>query len=144
VILYNDLNGDSERQEEEPSIPGGAISVSNRAGNVAKSEDTVEGLDPQCFEDLPEGEYNISVGIPAGYNPTTASNRSIGISPGDITYIPFGAQANTETQVQAPMPEGDGKSPLLAIVGGLLLVSGLALGLLASRLLGSRSAKKAK
>jgi len=95
VILYNDLNGDSERQELEPSIPGGALSVNNRAGNVSKAEDTVEGLDPQCFEDLPEGEYNVSVGIPAGYNPTTATNRVIGIKAGDITYIPFGAQANT-------------------------------------------------
>jgi hypothetical protein len=144
IILYNDTNGDSERQEEEVSIPGGAISISNRSGSVSKGENTVEGLDPQCFEELPEGEYNVSVGVPVGYNPTTATNRSIGIKAGDITYIPFGAQANTQTLVEAPTPEGSGKSPLLAIVGGLLLASGLALGLLAGRLVGRNSPKKSK
>ncbi|MGE5222432.1 MAG: LysM peptidoglycan-binding domain-containing protein, partial [Omnitrophica WOR_2 bacterium] len=37
VFLYNDQNGDSLHQEEEPSIPLGAISVSNRSGSVSKT-----------------------------------------------------------------------------------------------------------
>lgn len=143
VILYNDTNGDSQRQEEEASIPGGAINVSNRSGSVTKTEDTIAGLEPQCFSELPEGDYNISVGVPDGYNPTTAMNRMIEIKAGDITYLPFGAQANTETVVEAPTPTGSGKSPLLVIVGGVLLVTGVALGLFAGRLAGVRSVKPA-
>jgi len=34
VILYNDSNGDSIRQEEEPSIPDGAISVGDKSGEI--------------------------------------------------------------------------------------------------------------
>jgi hypothetical protein len=143
VILYDDVNGDSQRQEEEASIPGGAINVSNRSGSVTKNEDTLVGLEPQCFNELPEGDYNISVGVPDGYNPTTAMNRTIEIGAGDITYLPFGAQANTETVVEAPTPTGSGKSPVLAMVGGVLLVLGIALALFAGRLVGARSPKTA-
>ncbi len=32
ILLFDDVNGDSIRQEEEASIPDGAISVSNRSG----------------------------------------------------------------------------------------------------------------
>ena len=34
ILLFNDYNGDSIRQESEPSIPGGAISLTNRGGTV--------------------------------------------------------------------------------------------------------------
>ena len=45
VLLYNDLNGDSMRQEAEPSIPGGEISVSNRLGTVSLTAETPSGGD---------------------------------------------------------------------------------------------------
>jgi len=137
VILYNDLNGDSMRQETEPSIPRGAISLTNREGTVTRSEKTAAGSDPQCFQELPEGSYTVSIGVPDGYNPTTIMNRSITLKAGDITYLPFGAQANTQTVVQAPVPRGSGNNPILGITGGLLLVAGFVLALFAGRLLGS-------
>jgi murein DD-endopeptidase MepM/ murein hydrolase activator NlpD len=43
VLLYNDLNGDSMRQETEPSIPNGEISVSNRLGTVSLTAQTPSG-----------------------------------------------------------------------------------------------------
>jgi hypothetical protein len=86
----------------------------------------------------------VSIGVPEGYNPTTAMNRAIDIKAGDITYLPFGAQANTQTVVEAPTPTGSGNNPALAIVGGVLLVLGIALGLVAGRLLGATSAKPVK
>ena len=43
VLLYNDLNGDSMRQETEPSIPDGEISVSNRLGSVSLIARTPSG-----------------------------------------------------------------------------------------------------
>ena len=40
VLLFNDLNGDALRQDTEPIMDGGAISVSNFAGNVNETETT--------------------------------------------------------------------------------------------------------
>ena len=141
VILYNDLNGDSLRQEEEPAIPQGAISVTNRPGTVSKTAETVPGLDPICFNELPEGEYTISVAVPKGYNATTIMNLTLKLSAGDITYLPFGAQANSHTlatEATGGMGGGVGgnpprtRSPLLAIVGIVLVLMGVGAGLVAA------------
>lgn len=134
ILLYNDRNGDSIRQEQEPSIPQGAISINNLSGSVSLSVTTADSLDPSCFEDLPEGDYTISVAIPDGYNPTTVSTYAVELGAGDETYVDFGAQENTQTQVEAPTPTGSGRSPVLGIAGGLILVIGLALAIFAGRL----------
>ena len=42
-----------------------------------------------------EGDYNVSVAIPEGYNPTTSLNAPITLVAGDITYLNFGAQAGS-------------------------------------------------
>ncbi len=135
ILLYNDLNGDSFRQEEEPSLPGGAISISNRSGTVSITENTVSGLDYQCFEELAEGAYTVSVAVPDGYNSTTLTNRSIDLSAGDITYLGFAAHANSEAIAQSPPPEEGGRSPMLGIIGGIFLLSALALTFFGGRLL---------
>jgi hypothetical protein len=130
VILFNDLNGDAIRQTDEPSIPGGAISLSNKSGSVARTVDTTSGTEHTCFKDLPEGEYTISVAIPNGFNPTTVGNYVLKLSAGDESYLNFGAQENTKTQIEAPTPTGSGRSPLLGIIGGAVLLGGVILGLL--------------
>jgi len=135
VILFNDPNGDSIRQETEPSIPDGAISVTNRSGSVSLTATTPSGLNPTCFDKVPEGDYNVSVAVPAGYNPTTVNNFAITLKGGDTTYLDFGAQANAETLGNAPTPTGSGRSPILGILGGVLLLIGLGLAIFASRLL---------
>jgi LysM repeat protein len=135
IILFNDQNGDSIRQETEPSIPNGAISVTNRSGSVSLTATTPSGSDPTCFEKILEGDYNVSVAIPAGYNPTTVTNFAITFKGGDTTYLDFGAQANAETLASAPTPSGSGRSPILGILGGLLLLIGLGLAIFAGRLL---------
>jgi hypothetical protein len=137
VILFNDLNGDSIRQEEEASIPDGAISISEKSGAVSETTPTGVGLDPQCFEDLPEGFYTISIAVPEGYNATTETSYELELNPGDETYINYGAQATAETLAESqvvPAPEG-GRSPVLGIVGGLFLAAGVVVALLAARLM---------
>ncbi len=155
VLLYNDLNGDSMRQESEPSIPGGEISVSNRLGTVSLTGDTPAGgiatnivnPTPQergyiCFEKLLQGEYLISVAAPEGYNRTTSLNTTLDLEAGQTTQIAFGAQANAELEAQqAIIPESPSKSPLIGIVGGVLLLGGVALGIYAA-LLRQASGKK--
>ena len=132
VILYDDVNGDAIRQEEEPSIPDGRISIANADGSISITEDTLGGLDHFCVENLEEGEYNITVGIPDSYNPTTAFSASIMLNGGDETYLDFGAQPNSVTLAEAPTPIGTGKSPVLGIIGGIVLLLGIGLGIYAA------------
>jgi len=137
ILLFNDINGDSIRQEDEASIPDGAISFGNSAGSVSESASTGLGLDPLCFEQLPEGDYTISVAVPEGYNPTSQNSYELALNAGDITYVNFGAQANTQTLAEAPAipaPEG-GRSPLLGIIGALFLLIGAGVAVLAARTL---------
>jgi murein DD-endopeptidase MepM/ murein hydrolase activator NlpD len=147
VFLYNDRNGDSLRQANEPVITGGAISLSNKGGTFTRTADTRIAEDPacpvelalepgyDCFVELPEGEYNLTVAIPDGYNPTTELSRAFKLKGGDETYVSFGAQPNSEKiQETAVIPESPRRSPVLAIVGGLVLLFGLGLGLYAALL----------
>jgi hypothetical protein len=134
ILVYNDVNGDSMHQESEPSIPGGEISISDRSAQVSLTETTTTSVDPICFEELSEGDYNISVAVPDDYNPTTVLNYLLAMEPGATTSIGFGAQLSTEALVEAPAPAGGGSSPMLGILGGLIIASGLGLGFYASRL----------
>ncbi len=155
VLLYDDLNGDSMRQEPEPSIPGGEISVSNRLGTVSLTGETPSGgiavnipnATPQergyvCFDQLLQGQYLISVAVPQGYNRTTSLNTTLDLEAGQTTQIAFGAQANSELEAQtAIIPESPRKSPLIGIIGGALLLVGVALGIYATLLRRASSTK---
>lgn len=140
ILLFNDLNGDSIRQEDEPSIPDGAVSISNSSGSVSEAYTTGTSLEHDCFEELPEEEYTVSVAVPEGYNSTTESSNLLVLKSGNQIYINFGAQANTETQAQDQIiPEDPNqKSPLLGIIGGLFLLAGLVVAVFAGRYLRGR------
>ena len=131
VLVYNDSNGDSLRQETETSIPEGAISVTDRAGKVSLTQTTSSVSDPYCFEDLPEGEYNVSVAVPDGYNPTTVLNYALLVDPGSETYLDFGAQPSSAALAEEPDTPGNSRSLLFGIVGALLLLAGIGLGVYA-------------
>lgn len=157
ISVFEDTNGDALRQDEEPDLEGSAISINNRAGTISLSQNEGGGLVPRCYEDVvlgiydipgskaeclsivqcalvvDQGEYNISVGVPDGYNATTSLNHQISLSAGFQEFLDFGAQPNTETVAEAPViPEGgEGRSPLLAIIGVGLLVIGIVLGVVA-------------
>jgi LysM repeat protein len=136
ILLFNDSNGDSLRQEEEPSIEGGAISVSDRSGEMSETVETIPGLDPQCFEGLSEGDYTISVAVPTGYNPTTRTSYELRLGAGEEAFIDFGAQPNSETLAEEPILPVEGqRSPVLGIIGGAILVVGVVLALFAGRLM---------
>jgi hypothetical protein len=155
VLLYNDINGDSLREESEPSIPGGEISVSNRLGTVSLTAQTPSGgvatniQNPTpaesgytCFNQLLQGEYLISVAAPKGYNRTTELNKTLLLEAGQTTEIAFGAQANSELEAQtAIIPESPRKSPLIGIIGGALLAAGIGLGIYATLLRRASSTK---
>lgn len=133
VLLFDDVNGNALAEANEKPIKGGAISVSDREGKISQTQDTTGEVNadgdpvPLCFEDLPEGEYTISAAPPEGYNPTTVMNYTLKLNAGDQSTIDFGAQLNSQAQPVSPA-EG-GRSPLLGILGGLLVLGGAGLGI---------------
>jgi hypothetical protein len=157
VSVFLDTNGDALRQDDEPDLEGSAISISNRSGTVSLSQGESGGLVPRCYEDIEigvydiegsreecisivqcaldidEGEYNISVAIPEGYNATTTLNHITELEAGFQRFLDFGAQPNSETVAEAPIIPETSEEPslLLAIVGVGLLVLGIGLGIAA-------------
>ncbi len=133
VLLFDDVNGDALREETEFGIANGAASVSERTGLASQTGTTLAEVDadgapvPVCFDQLPIGEYTVSIAAPQGYNPTTAQNQTIQLNPGDATTINFGAQAGSSVG-SALTPEEGGRSPLMGLLGVVLLLSGAGLG----------------
>ncbi|MEY2817434.1 MAG: hypothetical protein RL275_897 [Chloroflexota bacterium] len=140
VLLFNDANGDAMRQETEPAVAGGAVSVTEINGKYSASLDTVIPADPAvyqgvCFTDVPEGTYNVTVAIPDNYNPTMELSYSLKVNAGDRAFVDFGAQS--QDVVVDPGAEdnntGGGTSLFLVIFGVVLLLGGAGLGYYAWR-----------
>lgn len=132
VVLYDDTNGNSSHELEEPFLPNGAVSIVDRSGQVNKTGVTTSGPDPICFIDLPEGDYNLSVAVPENYNATTSMNRPVNLLAGDRSTVNFGAQSNSS--VTAAVGEtSTGRNPLVAILGGIFILGGIAVGIFVLR-----------
>jgi len=131
VMLYNDVNGNAVHEETELAMAGGAVSISNRVGSVSQTGNTNDGVDPLCI-DIPEGEYNISMAIPGGFNGTTLLNQVLTVQPGETAVLEFGAQESTriagESSQQQPTAAPAENNLMLAILGGVLLLLGIGLG----------------
>jgi LysM repeat protein len=126
VLLFNDLNGNGLAETNETSIANGAISITERSGQTSLTGTTDASGSPICFDNLPEGDYNVSVAIPEGYNPTTNLNYAITVKAGDSIYLDFGAQPGSGAS--SPLVIGGTRSPLLGIFGGILILAGVGLG----------------
>ncbi|MBN2388266.1 MAG: LysM peptidoglycan-binding domain-containing protein [Anaerolineales bacterium] len=136
VLLYADVNGDGLRQEAEFGVPGGAVSVTSANGTYSQSQQTVAQLDPDtvepvrtCFGNVPAGRYTVSAAVPDGYNPTTGLSYDIEVASGATAYVAFGAQV----RAQDAGVGGTGGSPLLGILGVVILLVGVGLGVYAWR-----------
>ncbi|MFW5713054.1 MAG: LysM peptidoglycan-binding domain-containing protein [Brevefilum sp.] len=131
VVLFEDLDGNQMRAESEFYLEDGVVSINNRAGTFSETIETVGGdpaiVEPVCFENVPEGDYNLSMGIPNGYVATTSLNLPLEVTAGDTIVIDFGAQPSS----QPPEPVGPiqraGRSPLLLVIGILFLAGGAVL-----------------
>ncbi len=140
VVLFHDVNGNSRKDSDEYPIAGGAISITDREGltsltgtTVIDSDPSTADQEPLCFENLPEDEYNISVGPPEGYNATTVMNFALSLKAGDNSIIDFGAQTSSAGAIVAEQQPGNEetrqRSPLLGIVGGVLVLVGIGMGI---------------
>ncbi|MDZ4159219.1 MAG: SdrD B-like domain-containing protein, partial [Anaerolineaceae bacterium] len=68
ILLFEDINGNATPDSGENQVSEGVISLSDRTGEVSLTGTTTNSAAPLCFEDVPEGEYNLSVALPEGYN----------------------------------------------------------------------------
>lgn len=140
IAAFADVNGNATRDTDETIIPDAAISVSDRLGKVSLTGATTSEDKPVCFSNVPEGEYNISVAVPQGYNPTTVTNYTMSIKAGDQVLLDFGAQVSQKSAAAAPPntpltpATPDNRSPMLGIIGGLLLLIGAGLGVYVFRM----------
>jgi hypothetical protein len=131
VVLFHDMDGNGMRTEGEDYLFGGEVSVSNRSGSISLTGTTVAGIpdeiEPRCFPDLPQDSYNVSVAIPDGFNATTTTNYALEVKAGEDATIDFGAQESAPS-AGVVEPDSARRSPVLAIVGGIILLAGLGLG----------------
>ncbi len=131
VSLFFDTNGNAMRETGEPPIENGAFSIQDKENKT--NEDGLTGLEPAC-KDVPEGEYNISVAPPEGFNPTTSMNYAITVKAGDKNIIPFGAQPSSVASTpnaggESSTPSaGDSSNVWLLLVGLLLILAGIGMG----------------
>ncbi len=141
ILLFNDANGNALREETEPAVAGGAVSLTENNGEYSAQTETVVPADPAvyqgiCFSNIPEGKYTISMAAPDNYNATMELEYVLDVKAGDRAFVDFGIQAKGETTNPVPEETGgntQGRSPLFGILGGLLLLGGAGLGYYAWR-----------
>lgn len=135
IQIYDDANGNGFQEDTEGLIAGGVASVTGQDNKVSESGKTNASEEtPYCVE-IPEGEYSISMGLPDGYNATTDTDLMVPVMAGNTGYVEFGAQISSKAiddQVVAAAtttetPAG-ASNLLMAVLGGLLLLSGVGLG----------------
>ena len=124
VYLFNDENGNALAEETELALAGGAVSITDRLNTVNLTGTTDDSGDALCFSEIPEGDYNISVAIPEGYNPTTVMNYALAIGAGEISTVDFGAQPCSSIR---PAFAKDQPSPLLLVLGVFFIAAGIGL-----------------
>lgn len=140
VLLFDDVNGNALREENEAAVAGGAVSLTENNGKYSAALDTVIPADPEayqgiCFTDIPEGNYNITVGIPDHYNPTMELNYSLDVNAGDRAFVDFGIQSKDVVVDPGAAEQGGsgGRSITLGILGAFFLLGGAVLGYYAWR-----------
>lgn len=135
IHLYDDINGNAIRDDEigEPLLGSGAASITDPLKLESWTGETLSN-EPLCFTELTAGKYNISIAVPEGYNSTTANSAQVQMTAGDTTIVNFGAQQGSQVIGQEDnnttnTTNSGGRNPLLALIGGLMLIAGGSLGL---------------
>ncbi len=89
-FIWNDVNGDGIQDEGEPGLANVPVYLCTSSSPctaasgdlVASTQTDFDGL--YTFSNIPDGNYNISITPPAGYNPTTGG-QSVGATTTTLT-----------------------------------------------------------
>lgn len=144
ILLFEDANGNAQREETEPAVAGGAVSLTENNGEYSAQLQTVIQADPEayqgiCFSNIPEGQYTISMAAPDNYNPTMELEYLLEVKAGDRAFVDFGVQSRdvvadpAVAQPDSGADDGGSTTPIFGIIGGLLLLGGVGLGYYAWR-----------
>lgn len=143
ILLFEDANGNAQREETEPAVAGGAVSLTENNGEYSAQLQTEIQADPEayqgiCFSNIPEGQYTISMAAPDNYNPTMELEYLLEVKAGDRAFVDFGVQSRdvvADPGVNQPEtdPNNSSTTPVFGIIGGLLLLGGVGLGYYAWR-----------
>jgi hypothetical protein len=131
VLLFLDVNGNARLDQGEESLAGGQVSIAEPSGSIAGETTTTADPESYCFQGMQNGDYNVSAAAPQDYNPTTAMNVPIRLTPGEVKYIEFGAQASAA--IGGGGSGGGNRSTALGILGVVMLAAAVALGVYAAR-----------
>ena len=137
VYLFDDINGNAMAEESETlntGISGGQVSIAHLAGEYSNTGTTLNTGEALCFNDIPEGEYAISIAIPDGFNPTSDQNVEVLLKAGDTSTVNFSAQVSAQGNAPEQNSE-EGGSVLLAVIGAVILLGGIGVGLYARYIL---------
>ena len=131
IYLFVDENGNALAEETELPLAGGAVSVTNRLGTVNQTGTTDHSGEAVCISEIPEDDYNISVAIPEGYNPTTVLNYAFALGAGEISTMDFGAQPGAGMR---PVFGTERPSPIFLVLGFFFIAAGVGLWFYTRRL----------
>lgn len=137
ALLYLDVNGNAVREENEIALADGEVSVTERLGAFSDKRTTTFQDEPVCFEQIPPGEYIITMALPGGMNRTTNLSVTVSLGPGDTSYLNFGTQpAGAFPTLAGPGSDSASSSAgsfsLVAILGIFFLLGGVGLAIWAA------------
>lgn len=91
VLVFNDLNSNSQHEPGEPLLAGATIIVIN-SNDVVVGMHTTDGVhEPHCFTGLAPDTYRVDEQNPTGYPVSTTPDRwTVTLAPGDTVTVPFG------------------------------------------------------
>jgi LysM repeat protein len=130
VTAFDDTDGDGLQGEDEGPLPGTVISLGGEADETYTTDDR---SDTYCFEDLPPGEYDVSVEPPEGYALAADPDQQVTLEAGGQVEAYFAlrfSEEGADPRESAP-DSGQNNSSALQLRVGALLVMALAGGLLA-------------
>jgi hypothetical protein len=138
-ILFEDLNENGMQDTGEGGIANGVVGVvlpekaqtpyeyfTIPSSSKPASATTSAENQPECIDEIPEGDYILVATLPEGYRATTNMIFPAPLTAGQTLLVRFGAVPPNN-----PPPDGGGSkggSALPLIFGGFLLLAGAGLG----------------
>jgi hypothetical protein len=92
VLVYNDRNGNRQRDAGEGLLIGAVVTVTT-SGGVMVGVRFTDGTEPYCFTGLAPGAYVVREQNPPGYISTTLDIWGVTVDAGHSTVVEFGDRA---------------------------------------------------
>jgi len=101
-VVFEDLNGSGEQEEDERGLDNFKVTLFDEAGAILNTYDTDSG-GKFYFEGLMPGTYRLEVAVPEKYVATTPKRLTQRVGEGINYYVEFGlVQASTPTATAEP------------------------------------------